>query len=367
MFAVQVVTTLEELSTLAKRWNDLLRETAADNIFLTWEWLYTWARHYLGSNRLWVVLVSKGDQLVGIGPLYIRDQMDGLVKVREMRFLGTEEVCSTYLDFIVPEKHKKAALHRIYRHLHEEAAGLWDVLTLAEISAESSSIDFWDGFIQEAGRVMEIAGTTVCPVIDLPSRREDFLASLSGNDRYNLHRKRKRLEQAGQVAYERATSIEEIEKSLASFIQLHQMRWNQKGMGGSFRSQRFLTFHREIARVFAKKGCVHLDFLLLNGQPIAGIYGYGYNDRYSFYLPGFNPTLVPEASPGILLLFHRIEEAIRLGYREFDLLRGVADYKMAWANGLRRSLTLRYYNNHLRAAAVKLLESGKAVVKVLVR
>ena len=367
MSAVRVVTTLEEFNTLAEQWNRLLRETAADNIFLTWEWLYTWAKHYLGSYRLWIVLVFKGDQLVGIAPFYIRHKMDGLVKVREMRFLGTEEVCSAYLDFIVHEKHKKAVLHRIYRHLHEETGGLWDVLTLAEIPAESSSIDFWDGFIQEAGKVMEITETTVCPVVDLPGRPEDFLASLSGNNRYNLQRKRKRLEQAGQVAYERAASIQDIEKSLESFILLHQIRWEHKGTTGNFRSQRFLRFHREIARVFAEKGWVHLDFLRLNGEPIAGIYGYGYNDRYSFYLPGFNPTVVPEASPGMLLLFHRIEEAIRQGYQEFDLLRGVAGYKMAWANGLRRCLTLRYYNQHLRAVAMKLLESGRLVVKVLVR
>jgi len=367
MFAVRVVSTLQDFDTLAKRWNGLLGATASDNVFLTWEWLYTWAKHYLGGNRLWIVLVYKGEQLVGIAPFYIRNMMDGLVKVREMRFLGTEEVCSSYLDFIVHERHKKAALHRIYRHLHEEAEGLWDVLTMSEIPAESSSIDFWDGFIQETGRVMEVAGTTGCPVIDLPTRLEDFLASLSGNDRYNLQRKRKCLEQAGQVAYERASSSADVEKAMELLVRLHQMRWEQKGAGGVFRSQRYLMFHTEIAQVFAEKGWVQLDFLRLNGEPIAGIYGYGYNGRYSFYLPGFNPTIVPKASPGMLLLFHCIEEAIHEGYQEFDLLQGATGYKMAWANGLRRSLTLRYYNKHLRAAAVKLLESGRAVVKVLVR
>jgi CelD/BcsL family acetyltransferase involved in cellulose biosynthesis len=72
-------------------------------------------------------------------------------------------------------------------------------------------------------------------------------------------------------------------------------------------------------------------------------------------------------SPGILLLFHRIKEAILEGYEEIDLLRGHDDYKMAWANGLHRCLTIRYYNRHVRAAALKLLEGGKATMKILLR
>lgn len=295
MFALQVVRTLKEFDTLAKRWSGLLGATASDNIFLTWEWLYTWAKHYLAENRLWIVLVYKGNQLVGIAPFYIREQRDGLVKVREMRFLGTEEVCSSYLDFIVLEKHKKAVLHLIYRHLHEEAEGFWDVLTMSEIPAESSSIDLWDGFIQEAGKVVEIAGTTVCPVIKLTECLEDFLLSLSGNERYNLQRKRKYLEQAGQVAYERASSSADVEQAMELLVRLHQMRWEERGARGVFRSQRYLMFHMEIAQIFAEKGWVQLDFLRLNGEPIAGIYGYGYKGCYSFYLPGFNFTIVPKA------------------------------------------------------------------------
>ena len=367
MFTVRVVTTLREFETLADQWTGLLKGTKADNIFLTWEWQYTWARHFLGQQRLWIVLVYDGGRLVGIAPFYIREHSASMVKVREILFLATEGVGSSYLDFIVSEGDKKAVLYSIYRHLHEEARGLWDVLTLGEIPAESRSLDLWDGFVGEVGRVVEIVGMTACPFIALTERVEDFLSSLSGNERYNLRRKQRWLEEMGQVAYQRASSDGEIEKAMDVFIRLHQMRWGQKGSGGVFRSDQVVQFHLDIARLFSEKGWIQLDFLLLDGEMIAGIYGYGYNGRYSFYLPGFNPAIAPKASPGILLLFHRIEKAIEEEYRVFDLLRGAPDYKIAWANGLRRSLTLRYYNRHLRAAGMKLVESGKSVVKVLVR
>ena len=369
MYSARVVTSLEEFHALESPWEHLLKQTACDNIFLTWEWLYTWAVHYLDGNRLWIILVYKGkDHLVGIAPFYIqRGSSLGILSVRELRFLGTGEVCSSYLDFIVPEGEKRSVLECIYSHLHGEAASEWDTLTLAEVPAESSTIDLWEESVQQAGRLMEIVGTTVCPVIQLTGELEDFLGTIGGNERYNLQRKRKRLEQVGHVTYQRVSSSEETEGALDTFIRLHEMRWEQKGPGGVFRSGRFLSFQRDIVRLFAKKGWVYLDFLLLDGEAIAGIYGYGYNRRYSFYLPGFNPTIAPRASPGIILLFQCVKEAISGNYKEFDLLRGLADYKRAWANGLRRSLTLRYYNRDLRAAAVKLVESGKAVAKVLVR
>lgn len=369
MYSIRIVKTLEEFGALSERWNDVLKQCESDNIFLTWEWLFTWAKHYLGGNQLWIILVYKGnDQLVGIAPFYIqRVTRYALCHLREMKFLGTREVSSLYLDVIVPKKYKKDVLFHIYRHLHGDARTLWDILTLSDVPAESLTIDLWDGFIQEDGKVLEVVGVTGCPFIKLSSRLEDFLEGISGNERYNLQRKRKHLEQAGRVTYDRASSIEDIEKRMEAFISLHQMRWKRKGNGGAFGSQLFMSFHREVALVFAKKGWVHLDFLLLDGETLAGIYGYSYNGRYSFYLPGFNPTILPQASPGILLLFHCINEAIREGNKEFDLLRGTTNYKMAWANGLRRSLTLRLYNRHVRTTVARLLESGKTAVKVLVR
>ena len=367
-FSVRTVTTLEEFEALAQPWNALLEQARSDNIFLTWEWVYTWTKHYLGERPLRIILVYDArDRLVGIAPFYIRQSASyGFLRLREMRFLAAEGVASPYLDFIVSKARKRPVLEHLYNHLHGDIAGEWDVLTLSEIPAESSTIDFWASLSRDSGKVADIVDTTACPLIPL-SNVDDFLQSLSRNGRYNIRRKRRRLEQLGQIAYERASSKQDIVKALESFIELHRMRWAQREPVGTFGSQRFLSFHRDIVRVLGDKDWVRFDFLRLNGEAIAGIYGYSYNGRYFFYLPGFNPTVCPQASPGILLLLHCIEQAIAEGHKEFDLLRGIADYKMAWANSLRRSITLRLYNRHLRSTAASLLARGKNAAKIVVR
>jgi CelD/BcsL family acetyltransferase involved in cellulose biosynthesis len=367
-FSVRIVTTLAEFEALAQPWNALLEQARSDNIFLTWEWLYTWTKHYLGERSLRIILVYDArDRLVGIAPFYIRQTSSyGLLRLREMRFLGAEGVASLYLDVIVSKARKRPVLEHIYNHLHGDLNGSWDILTLSEIPAESPTIDFWASLNGDSGKVAEIVDTTASPLITL-SNLDDFLQSLSRNGRYNVRRKRRRLERFGQIAYERASSTEDIVKALESFIELHRMRWAQRAPVGTFGSQRFLSFHRDIVSVLGDKDRVRFDFLRLNGEAIAGIYGYSYNGRYFFYLPGFNPTVCPQASPGILLLVHCIEQAIAEGHKEFDLLRGIADYKMAWANSLRRTITLRHYNRHLRSTAASLFARGKNAAKTLVR
>lgn len=367
--SVRVVRTLEEFERLPGDWNELIERAMADNVFLTWEWLFTWAKHYLDGRSLRIVLVyDRQHRLVGLAPFYLhRHTAWGLARLRELRFLGTEEVCSSYLDIIAPAREKRAVVERVYQYLHGEASGEWDLVTLAEIPAESATIGLWDQLVQEAGRVVEMAGTTACPYISLNGGLEAFLRGLTRSGRYNLQRKGKRLERAGRVACERASSPAEVEEALVTFIGLHQARWAAQGVGGAFLSERFLAFHRELVKVFGERGWVRVHLLSLDDEPIAGVYGYRYKGRYSFYLPGFNPTACPEASPGILLLFRCIKDAIEEGLTDFDLLRGTARYKLAWADGLRQSLTLRHYNRHLRSAAAKCWSSGRDIVKVLVR
>jgi len=367
---LRVLTSLNELEGLEKEWNRVLGETAAaENVFLSWEWVFEWTKHYAADSELFLILWIQGEgEIVGIAPYYIRTVSCGLgVTIREMRTLGSEEVSACYLDVIVKEKEKAAFAKRIYSHLYSEAKHKWDVLVLPDVPAESGTIDQWRSLAEEAGRVWEIASVDACPIIKLPGTLDAFLAGLSKNERYNLKRKQKALAAAGHVEYVRFTAQKDIVKQLEAFIHLHEMRWGSNEVQGLFSRARYKSFHDAICSRLSEKGQVSLDFLILDGKTIAGIYGYVYKRTYWFYLPGFNPSMVPKASPGILLLFHRIQEAIEEGCMKVDLLRGVTPYKMAWANGLRRQITLRTYNRTPRAFLCKLISSGKDIAKVLIR
>jgi CelD/BcsL family acetyltransferase involved in cellulose biosynthesis len=366
---IRTLSSLDEFKGLATDWEQLLRTMPGHSLFLTWEWLYYWAKHFLQDNELKIILFQDHRQtLVGVAPLYIRTTtVRPLISVREFRFLGDDTVCSSYLDVIVSEGDKRAVLQRLYHYLFNEARNEWDILTLSDVPAESSSLDIWDDLLNEAGKVREVVAMTCCPVIRLPVDIESYRVSLGRNRRYSLQRKKKRLEAAGRIDYVRVTRPAEIDAAFESLIALHQQRWSAGPNGGVFTNDRSLGFHREIVRVSSERGWISLDLLLVDGQPVAAIYGFIYEGVYYFYLPGFNPKSIPTASPGLLLLAHRIEQAILEGAQMVDLLQGVQAYKLEWSTGLRRSVTCRYYNRHARASALKLFESAKQAVKILIR
>src|SRR5687768_13587184 len=92
---LHTVTSLEEFKGLAKDWDQLLRTVPGHSVFLTWEWLYYWAKHFLAENRLKLILFQGHDErLIGVAPLYLRMRVQSLITIRELRFLGSESVCS---------------------------------------------------------------------------------------------------------------------------------------------------------------------------------------------------------------------------------------------------------------------------------
>ncbi len=365
----RVVTSLEEFKGLAGPWEELLTTVPGHGFFLTWEWLYCWAKHFLQDSRLRILLVfNDREALVGVVPLYLRaTRVQGLIPCRELRFLGSDTVCSSYLDIMADETHKRPVLQTLYDYLFDEARKEWDILTFAALPAESSTLDLWNDLCDEAGKVGEVVSTTCCPVIHLPGNVETYRAGFGRSRRYTLQRKLKRLHEAGEVEFSSVTGFPEVGRALESLITLHQRRWSTALSGGVFANARSARCHRELVQVLSERGRVIIDVLRLDAEPIAAIYGFVYDEVYYFYLPGFDPLAVPKASPGSLLLSHRIEQAIHDGCRMVDLLQGAQPYKLEWSSSRRRLVTVRYYNRHARAAVLKLLESAKQLVKILVR
>ncbi len=363
---VRRIEDLDELHRLEQDWDRLAEDSSPGNIFLTWYWQVTWARHYLTAGQLHLLMVFDGQKLVGLAPFYIRESSYlPILRCRELRFLGTEEVCSSYIDVLVaPDRHAEVVV-RIYRYLFEEAADRWDVLMLTDVPCESPSVDVWHRLFAEDGKVLELVGFSVCPMVDITHGWAAIHRRIGPTARYNLSRKMKYAKAFGRVVFERLTDSDAIIRHWDEYVGLHEMRWQNQG--GAFSSSRFEAFHREISRELAKRGCVTLDFLMLNEERIAAIYGFNYRGTHSYYLPAMNPERAPRVSPGFLLLAHCIEQAAAAGAATFDLLQGAADYKTVWADRLRRCLSLRGYNRSMHAVSWIAFDGMKKTTKVMSR
>src|SRR5712692_8540819 len=101
---IQRIEDVEAFRRLRTEWNDLLAASDADCVFLTWEWLFTWWKHFGAGLRLAILAVRDRGELVGIAPLALRRRLGFPV----LEFLGSGLVGSDYVDVIVRRDRRTA-------------------------------------------------------------------------------------------------------------------------------------------------------------------------------------------------------------------------------------------------------------------
>ena len=103
-YSLKVIDSLSLFRSCRQQWDELLKSSRVNNIFLTWDWQFSWAECFLAENRtLLILMIYKGNKLVGIAPLYIARIRQYWRTVRQICFLGFPEAGSDYLDVILPK------------------------------------------------------------------------------------------------------------------------------------------------------------------------------------------------------------------------------------------------------------------------
>ena len=74
MISIKKISTDKEFFKLKKNWNILLEKSENKNIFLTWEWLYTWWKTFKTKKKLNILLAYEETDLVGIAPIYSKKE-----------------------------------------------------------------------------------------------------------------------------------------------------------------------------------------------------------------------------------------------------------------------------------------------------
>jgi CelD/BcsL family acetyltransferase involved in cellulose biosynthesis len=325
---------------LREQWNNVLSRSKDNEVFLTWEWLSTWWRHYGKERELTILLAEDGEKIVAIAPLMCSVYKLFGLRLRRIEFLGTEH--TDYRNFILTEK-KAESLKLFLRYLSKLD---WDCLEFRNIPETAESIAILRGILGKLHMQNEKVLST-CFYIPLCVSWDVFLKKMSGNMRHNLRRKMKRLEQKYNVAFRRQDDISSVQQGIETFVHLHQKRWSSKGFQGSFGADpTFQDFLLDVSKCFAEKKWLNLSFLTANDKPISGALSFEYNNTLSFYHLGYDPAY-SKFGVGNLLISHLIEDSIQKGKAKFDFLEGPELYKESWASLSRNILEVRFVQNRL--------------------
>jgi CelD/BcsL family acetyltransferase involved in cellulose biosynthesis len=171
----------------------------------------------------------------------------------------------------------------------------------------------------------------VCPHIPLKGHTwESYLASLGSQHRYNFNRRLKNFQKQGTLVFEVVEKEDQRREALDTLIELHNLRWDERGGSETWQSPAMRAFHDAFTRMALERGWLRLFILRLDGCPVGALYGLLYGRRFYFYQSGFDP-MYRQHSVGLLTMGLAIKHALKEGAEDYDLLHGKETYKFLWA------------------------------------
>ena len=332
--------TFDEFLEMRDLWNETVQGSLDNDIFLTWEWLSTWWRHYQDRNRFLVIVITDGGRIVAAAPLMTSTYSLWGVTVTKLGFLGG----SDYQNFVLTEA--KPELAKMLIEYADHKVPEWDFIGLNDIPCRSVTARTIGRVSTPTVRFDQTEGE-ICPYVALPKHRDAYLAALRPHFASNLAKREGQLRANYKLEYKLLEDPDGVQRGMSAFFDLHQKRRAVKGESGMFSDQRTRDFHLDVAKSLARRRWLVLALLLLDDEPVAATYNFRYGRRFYFYQSGLDPHY-SQYSVGSLLHMHMISHCIASGMEEYDFMKGDEPYKAEWS-------TLRRTNVRFEATKRKVL------------
>jgi len=327
--------TFEEFLGARTSWEDALERSVDNHVFLTWEWLSYWWKHFGDKREFILITVNNGGKILAAAPLMSSQYKLFGLKLRKIEFIGTP--ASDYHTFLINEQEPEYA--RMMIQYADDIANEWDCIELKEVPENSKTAKILRIISKEPFEFKEKI-VNPCPYISLADSFEDYFQSLGSNWRRNLRRWERKIKQDHKIDFKICNDIEAVNDGMKTFFDLHQKKWQSKKQPGAFSDQKFQDFHLDVAKAFAQRGLLTLNFLTLNDEPVAAGYAFKYAQKLFCYLSGFDPQY-SKYEVGNLRHIYLIKYCIENGLKEYDFLRGGESYKSLWNTSLRKNLGIR--------------------------
>ena len=309
---------------LRDAWAALAEENARP--FCHPDWMMAWWRHVAPRDAvLSAVVVSDGEETIGVAPLYSRPDARGPLR---LRLLGT----GTFLraEPLARSGREHDVARAVIERLNDGSTP--GLVTFEGVPAGSEWPElFHRNWTQDRASKMYQEWSIPAPVLSLEGRTfDDWFASKSSNFRQQMRRGRRKLEHAGAL-FRMSRDAEELQRDLRSFAALHHARWDPRG-GSRALTPKVETMLAEAAPGMVSSGALRLWSLEVDGRVVSSHLFLAAGGEVAYWLGGFDDRWA-DHKPSMHVLLEAIEHASRAGDKRVDLGGGGQDYKYRLADG----------------------------------
>jgi len=290
--------------------------------------MLAWWRHAAPRRAaLRVILVRRGDELLGVAPFFVDRGYGGLARYRFLA-AGT----SMRVEPLACPGAEGAVAGAFARALSLERPGP-DVLMFEGVDSASPWPALFAAALHGAeGPWVHRDVERPAPILPLEGRTfEQWMASRSRNFRSQMRRACRRLEARGATFLTvDPADAGSVAEGVRSFAGLHRSRWDPRG--GSAVLKPGVERMIEAAAPALGPSRFRLQLIVLDGRPISAHVFVAAGGEVSYWLGGFDGASARE-HPSMLSLLAALEGAWGQGDVRFDFGGGAQPYKFRFAEG----------------------------------
>jgi CelD/BcsL family acetyltransferase involved in cellulose biosynthesis len=337
---IEIISEEGRFYSLEPVWNQLLQNSGANTVFLTFEWLCTWWCHFGTGKQLLIVAAKDGERVVGLAPLMIAPR-EGF---RQLTMIGGNTV--EYKDFIISNDTDREFVIGALVHSISRQKG-WDCFKMDGFREDSSNfLPLKAVLARSKVSAPQWRETDVSPYVAIHQPWESYWAGIKRDNRAQIERTMRRLtRENGPVTYHQPKNLEEVDHYMEELIKLHLAR--RKGVKQTysvFENPAMVSFYKDLARQLYAQEWLSMPVCMVNGEIVAILFGFEYAGRFFAYMAGLDQSC---SKYGVGKSMHTclIKGAFARGLKEYDFLMGNEPYKFDFNPTIRRLYSISFFQS----------------------
>lgn len=353
---IEVISHIEKLKQFEPFWNKGIENSNFDSLFVTFEWIYVWAKHFANPDNLFIVVAHNDDTLFGVLPLLRTTKTIAGISYNVLQSMTNYE--SPRYNFV---HQSPEILQAMLTYLNTQWH--WDVMDLHFIPADEQHYPAITNLKGKCFKQMFIYPESESAFVAIQNTWDNYLNSLPKKIKKNLRYFEERLIREGGFEILTHTEPENLDEYLMEAFEIDNKSWRTHTGTTIFTLPGYKDFYTELAMNLCPLTRFELHFLHFNQQKVAFDYCVHYKNRYYVLKTAFNMDYSLN-SPGRILkkkVLQRIFE--RQSFVSYDFV-GIKDsWKKEWTSDFEKLNNIKLFSNTLKARLLYNLYLSKQTLK----
>jgi len=344
MIDFEIVREQERITEYRDDWNQLF-DSGDYEASTSYEWCKVLLEtHLIKNDEMVLVLIKDDGKIIGIIPVILSIKRKYGQSIRYL--FPVSEYYNTHSDILIKQLSDEPI--KVFFNAIFSLRSKWDVIIIQRLIEWNPLVESIRNYCNYNSIKYFVRKEQPSYFITLPGHLEEYLRKRSRNFRRSLIKNQRKLYSLGEIRIEKVVKPEEMEQAFDKILRIEESSW--KGSHGtSIKSVwKQYDFYRRLCRAVSQKGWIHLQFLLMNNDPVAYNMGLIIKKRY-FYLKTSFDERYREYSPSMILRVNLIEELIKRNINEIDFTAEPYEWQKRWSEEYRWHKSLTIYNNTIKA------------------